>query len=147
MPQYDMFTRPVRERLHQIRDNIWIGNKNAVDRDLIDNGITAIINLAYEIDDGDVPPDMMRTVKVALVDDSSNHPYMVDLAVTVLDKMIENGERVLVHCIAGRSRSPHIVATYLSRKEGKSYDEVYAEIRKKRPETLEQSMLYDSESH
>ena len=75
-----------------------------------------------------------RTVKVWLTDDSKNPQAWIDLAVTVLEHLIAAGEVVLIHCQAGQSRSPHILALYLSKAENKPYDEIYAEIQRLRPE-------------
>jgi protein-tyrosine phosphatase len=42
---------------------------------------------------------------------------------------INNAESVYVHCFAGKSRSPALVIGYLMWREGRSFDDVYEDIR------------------
>ena len=38
----------------------------------------------------------------------------------------------MVHCAGGVSRSPAIVCSYLMRKKGKSFEEIYKYVKKRR---------------
>ena len=59
---------------------------------------------------------------VPLVDGAGNAKDMFDDAVDFIDDVVSDGERILVHCHAGRSRSVCIVARYLMTRKGMSRD-------------------------
>lgn len=79
-------------------------------------GFSAILNVAaqssYE------PPEGIEYRKIPLKDDGSNDCDEIDRAVDSLHELIDQGHRVLVHCRQGVSRSPLVVAAYLSKYEG-----------------------------
>ena len=79
-------------------------------------GFSAILNVAaqssYE------PPAGVEYRKVALTDDGGNDCDQLDRAVDTLHELVQQGHRVLVHCRQGVSRSPSVVAAYLSKYEG-----------------------------
>lgn len=58
---------------------------------------------------------------VGFVDGASVHQALIHKAVKLIHQGILQGKRVLVHCVAGISRSPMIVACYLV-KSGQFYD-------------------------
>lgn len=55
---------------------------------------------------------------VPLVDGAGNDPARVTDAVAYIHSVVEDGERILVHCHAGKSRSASIVARYLMKFQG-----------------------------
>ncbi len=55
---------------------------------------------------------------IPLVDGPGNTPERLRDAVAFIEDVVGAGERVLVHCHAGRSRSVVVVALYLMRERG-----------------------------
>ncbi|CAF1328022.1 unnamed protein product [Rotaria magnacalcarata] len=56
-----------------------------------------------------------------------------DQAYKFIHKAIENNEKVLVHCVAGISRSPAIVISFLMRYAQMNMKDAYEFVKKKRP--------------
>lgn len=133
---------------NKIGNHLWLDSwRGASDRSwLRENNIKTIINVAEDFNDPDQPG--IRQIKIGLTDGPGNEPWMIRLAIdTVLlaiDKADGTDENVLVHCIAGRSRSPYIAARALElfHVGNYSFDQIWASIRKERPEVLEKSLIY-----
>lgn len=122
----------------KFRDNIFIGGYQDVTdaRQLKAAGITAVLNVAYEIDDPVVPPQMIRQIKIGMTDNNENQQYMKDLAVNTMEEMLHQKEVVLVHCAAGLSRSVYIAIMVVARLEKKDTNDVYLELQKIHPFAL-----------
>jgi Dual specificity phosphatase, catalytic domain len=58
--------------------------------------------------------------------------HLLRTAHHAIDEFLETGS-VLVHCVAGRERSPLVVATWLCERRGLTLDEAYRLIISKRP--------------
>lgn len=69
---------------------------------------------------------------VPLVDGAGNSRDDFDEAVEFIDAIVSEGDRILVHCHAGRSRSVSIVARYLMLKQGMTRDVALNLIKTKR---------------
>ena len=69
---------------------------------------------------------------VPLIDGPGNDPRLLEDAIDFIDAIVSDGERVLVHCHAGRSRSVCIVARYLMWKSGLSGKAALEVIKSKR---------------
>jgi protein-tyrosine phosphatase len=122
-----------------IRPNLYLGDRHDVNfRSLKDAGITAILNVANEV----ASPHQkdFRVCKAGFHDSAQGAKESAPAAAELLNELLDNGETVLVHCLRGASRSPHVVALCLSEREGKKYNEVYAEIRGIRPRVMAYSL-------
>jgi len=53
-------------------------------------------------------------------------------AIAIIDAVAKNGEHILVHCSAGISRSPAIIAAYLIRRKGMRLDDALELLKEKR---------------
>lgn len=51
-----------------------------------------------------------------------------------IDRVLEKGETVLVHCAAGKSRSAGVVIGYLMYRQSLSFEEALGVVRKARPQ-------------
>lgn len=126
----------------KIRPNIFLGHEYDAHMDAVRiNKVTASLNVAEDLNDPLYPIHKLVTVKVGLSDDKKNSPGMIDLAVATMKHLVDQGHTVLIHCRAGMSRSPHILALYLSGAEGRSYDEIWSELMSLRTEVLSKSKL------
>jgi protein-tyrosine phosphatase len=116
--------------IKQIRPGLFLSTWQAAGDSIIlwDNGITAVLNVAKDHNDPDLPS--VLSFKIPLTDSAHNRPYLLDLAVETLALLRSKGHGVLVHCISGVGRSPHVIAEYLAVTEGRTYDDVYAELVK-----------------
>lgn len=126
----------------KIRNNIYLGHEYDAHMDAVRvNKITASLNVADDLNDPIYPAFKLITVKVGLSDGPYNASKMIELAKLTLKNLVEQGHTVLIHCRAGMSRSPHILALYLSEVESRDYEEVWKEIQGLRPEVSPQSKL------
>jgi len=125
--------------MDKIRHNLYLGDKH--DARLIyilKSPITAILNVAEEL--ATEHHRGVISVKSAMRDKADDAIIKTANIVKDLQNLISQGHTVLVHCKQGRSRSPHVIATYLSIAENKPYEEIYDEIRKIRTCVLAYSM-------
>jgi len=99
---------------------LWVGH--ALDarnpRAVLDAGIAAVVDLAYEELPAALPRDLVYC-RFPLVDGAGNDPQRLRLAVETVVNLLDGGTPTLVSCSAGMSRAPAIAAAALSvwRKE------------------------------
>jgi protein-tyrosine phosphatase len=98
-------------------------------------GMRAVLSLASE--HADVHP---HTVHIAL-DDGPNPPALIAHAIRELDRLVRASPPVLVHCHAGLSRSPAIVAGYLTVFEHHALRDAFVLIDDRRPIQLSPGLL------
>lgn len=94
-----------------VTSSIAIGNSN--DARAPQEGVTAVLNTAFDLATNDAGLTVERH-KVGLIDGSGNSTFQMIAAVLCLMHLLRRHARVLVHCHEGQSRSPIVVATYLS---------------------------------
>lgn len=131
-----------------LRSNLFLGSyADAEDiANLQANYVTAVLNVAFEINDPTYGPTEIRYIKVGLMDNNQNRQYMKDLAVSTLVDLMTKGEIVLVHCAAGLSRGVYVVAKALAQLENRDIHEVFLEIKHERPMSME-SPLFEGEGY
>jgi len=114
-----------------ILDQIAIGSyEDAIDLPTLEaNNITAVLDLTREANYS-LPPSILR-LKVPMEDRVPLRHDYIRLAVNWLRNAARE-RRVLVHCIAGISRSTTIVMCYLYEEYGYSFEEAFEMIRSKR---------------
>ena len=128
----------------KLRDNLFVSNWQAPREPdyLKENGITAILNVAYEINDPEYGPGEIKMIKIALTDNDSNEKYMKRLAVDAAKRVMEGGGRLLVHCNAGQSRSVYVCTMAIAELEGKNHHDVWNEIKKLHPFAMFGPLFY-----
>jgi len=128
--------------MNKIRANVWLGDyADAVRVKLLKQlGITSVINLSYELND---PVNRgVNWLKVGLTYDSRNQGKLINLAIDLIEKLRSSGESILVHCAAGMSRSPYVVAKWLADREyAGDLNKAYKELKKLHPVTDDESPL------
>lgn len=121
--------------MDQITSHIWLGDSGAA-RDyntLKKEGITATLNVAIDLDTSDYyGPDVLRC-KRGLIDGPGNEQADFDKAVQLLIELLAEGHKVLVHCHAGVSRSPSVVAAHIAKTTGNSFQYALDFVGEKRP--------------
>lgn len=108
--------------MDQITEKIWLGDSHAAMdiKSLRQAGITAVLNVAKDWGFSNYKDPSINYYHVGLIDGSGNEQYEFDAAVHTLESILHDGHKVLVHCHAGVSRSPTIVATYIAKQTGHS---------------------------
>ncbi|WP_435021552.1 dual specificity protein phosphatase family protein [Tundrisphaera sp. TA3] len=97
------------------------------------NGIRSILGLVDALAKTS-PMDLgVSAIEVVpLIDGEGNDFMQFCWAVTKLSRLVDQSGPVLVHCQAGWSRSPAVVAAYLVRHRRLTAEQALAEIRSKR---------------
>src|SRR5271154_971979 len=146
------FEEARKTRMQQILPRLWLGSKRAFDDEelLRRHNISHIVSVMPTSDDISDNPDGsgplkatesyqtvlgLRTRLVIPVFDlgSENLLRHFPVAREFIDSAISNGGTVLVHCLAGASRSPTVVAAYLMETQQLSPQEAMLRIRTIRP--------------
>jgi atypical dual specificity phosphatase len=107
-------------------------------RRLKKEGVTAVLTLTErplprELYDG----EGIKMLHIPLRNHEPPPPEILLKAVRYLDELLESGEKVLVHCIAGLGRTGTVLAGYLIYKSGMGYLEAVETVRRLRPGSIE----------
>lgn len=113
-----------------ITDQIAIGNFLDAKSDNLTQRVDSILCLIENCCDED--HDDLDVLCLPLLDGLGNNPRYLAAAVEYIDDMVSSGDRILVHCHAGRSRSVCVGARYFMEFEGFSQVEALALIKSKR---------------
>lgn len=121
--------------MSEITDQIYVGSYGdaASEQFLSDRGITHVITCADEF-----PSSLLRPgYKIQIVDDvadAKTKKYFLEAA-SVLDRWVREGNKIMVHCFAGMSRSTSVVITYFMVYKGWSFDLAHSHLRQRRYQT------------
>lgn len=94
-------------------------------------GFRSVLSLDGPLPNGAAGPTV-RCLAYRLVDGPGNDASLFLRAVKAVGRLIANDAPLLVHCHAGRSRSPIVVAGHFQRTLGVGPDEALAMVRAKR---------------
>lgn len=124
----------------RIAPQLWLGGAPHYPRDyqfLLDNGITAVLNIRAEREDDVVMYHNhgINYLQLKVLDVTVPSEEMIEAGVEFLHEQVEDGRVVLVHCAKGRGRSATILAGYLMKYEGMSFDKANETMKKVRPLT------------
>lgn len=105
----------------EILPNLWLGNiKASRNRDfIVTNKINCVINCTknYDFDQEALLPDTKK-IRIAVSDTGTPEANramlsLLDRGVTYIHRQLVRGDRVLVHCYAGKQRSPAVICAYI----------------------------------
>lgn len=134
--------------MHELRANLmWIGNAlDARDpRQVLDNEISAIVDLAYEEAAAQLPRQLTYC-RFPLNDGGGNPVNLIVQALQTTTGLIRKGIPTLVSCSAGMSRSPTIAAFALALLDDKEPRICIAEIGRIRSLELKPQLWADVEN-
>jgi hypothetical protein len=121
--------------MNWITKDVAIGSYHeALDRDLLSReSIRSILSLSSHLAGKQVTDlGVERIETVTLLDGPGNELSRFARAVSQLETLVQEDAPVLVHCRAGWSRSPAVVAGYLIRSGGKTSSDALTEVTSKR---------------
>lgn len=121
----------------QITSQIWMGGAPTYPRDyeyLLETGINAVVDVREEREDDQVlfTENEIDYLKLKVLDVMVPSDQQLDAGTVFIDEHVKKGGKVLIHCAKGRGRSAAMLAAYLMRYEGLSYDEARALMLSKR---------------
>lgn len=121
----------------QVTPTLWVGGAPTYGRDLellLELGVTAVVDVRAErtadrtfFDAHGIAYRQFRVPDVTVPG-----PEVLTDAVAWIDEQLGDGRTVLVHCAKGRGRSATVVAAYLMRERGMTFDEANDLLRSKR---------------
>ncbi len=125
-------------------DLVWIGNASEARdiRSVVNLGITAVVDLAYEESPIQFPRDIVYC-RFPLVDGVGNKRALVCAAIETIAHFLVARIPTLVACGAGMSRSPAILAAAIVRVEGIPLVEALQRVIAGRPHDVSSSLLED----
>jgi hypothetical protein len=123
-----------------IPEELWLGGAPTYERDrrfLLEHGIKSVLDVRAEREgDTDFYSEHdIKHVRFAVPDVAAPSEEVIGEAVDWIAARVAEGRSVLVHCAKGRGRSATVLAAYLMRHHGLTYDEAKTLLRVQRPLT------------
>ena len=121
----------------EITPRLWLGGAPTYQRDyeaIVAYGITAVLNVRAERADETAFYDKhgITHVQYMVPDITVPKEPVISEAVDWIKAQVDDNRVVLIHCAKGRGRSATLLAAYLMREEGLSFDEANALMKSKR---------------
>ncbi|MFH4982111.1 hypothetical protein AB6A40_008820 [Gnathostoma spinigerum] len=134
MPRFSFKVNPEYAKIAEIIPGLCTSGVSALQREIMEEyRITLILNVTTEVPNlkslGDIP-----RVKIWIDDDPQAYIYpLLEQYIPQIDFELKAGGRVLIHCVAGVSRSALFCLAFLVKYRSKSLREAYYLMASKRP--------------
>lgn len=121
----------------EVTPQLWLGGAPTYDRDyefIKKAGITAVLNIRAERDDDRVfyRRNGIDYLRLEVLDVMVPPQEEIEEGVAFIDKHVQDGDVILVHCAKGRGRSATLLAAYLMRHDHMTYDQAIELLLSKR---------------
>jgi len=133
---YHSYISPTREfQGNEILKNIYIGDINDAYNivELKEKGITTVISVVSGIYNSYKEDSGIKQIYVEMKDTENEElTGKIENVIELLHNEVKNGEKILIHCICGVSRSVSILIGYLMKYEDYDFEGALYLIRNKR---------------
>lgn len=117
----------------QLTDGLFICGVSSLKPQLLENcGISCVINCTKEVPNLNAPEGERLKLWLDDTEETDLYSYL-DMVVDRIHEIIEEGGKVLIHCVAGVSRSAAFALAYLVKYEHLSLRQAYKFCAVKRP--------------
>lgn len=127
--------KPFRSPIATITDNLYLCGIGCITgENLSRRGITHILNTAEELKDFHYPIENCISVQHILLKDTECEDLLrhLDVCADNIHSIEQQNGRILVHCVAGVSRSPSICIAYLIKYRNMTLKKAYYHVMNKR---------------
>lgn len=114
--------------MHFITETLLVGNINDASEPLPQVSAVLLVAAEFSIQ----PPDWLSFGRIPFSEYAEAEPLLLDQAVSWVEQHV-SGNRVMVCCRAGMSRSVSVVMAYLCCVQGMTYAEVLKLVTTRRP--------------
>ena len=128
--------KPFRSPIARLTNNLYLCGIGCItEENLIHRNITHVLNTAEELREFVYPTACHLSIEHILMRDSEDQNLLEDLDICVdhINHVVESGGNILVHCVAGVSRSASVCIAYLMKYKNMSLKAAYTHVFDRRP--------------
>ncbi|KAL4233140.1 Dual specificity protein phosphatase 14 [Mactra antiquata] len=120
-------------QIAQINDHLFLSSAGAIKQERVRTlGISHIVNVTMEIPNLKLPN--LESIQIHVEDSpSARLGIYFDRCSDKIHQVHKSGGKVLVHCVAGVSRSASLCIAYLMKYHRMPLDQAYYHVKKRRP--------------